>query len=169
MRLTFDEATEAFRREFATWLDDNAPTEADTTERSRSTADVPAWARAWQRTLFDELDELEAEAKNVPGGELKPRAGETVLDRVHQAMILFAAGRGVHGISRFGQAELHNPAEAVVIVYEKDGRFFHLKTHDPQIAQISQMQGCWRVRFRSPLRNLCNLQILLFIEAVSLP
>jgi hypothetical protein len=75
----------------------------------------------------------------------------------------------VHDISHFGQAELHNPAETVVIVYEKDGRFFHLKTHDPQIAQISQMQGCRRVRFRSLLRNLCNLRILLFIDAVSSP
>ncbi|MET0728494.1 MAG: acyl-CoA dehydrogenase family protein [Acidimicrobiales bacterium] len=53
MRLTFDEATEAFRREFVSWLDANAPAEDTTTERSLSTADVPAWARAWQRTLFD--------------------------------------------------------------------------------------------------------------------
>ncbi|MCH8840530.1 MAG: DUF1156 domain-containing protein, partial [Planctomycetes bacterium] len=46
-----------------------------------------------QRSLFEELDELEAEAESVHG-ELKPQAGETVLDRVHQSMILFAAGRG---------------------------------------------------------------------------
>ena len=32
--------------------------------------------------------------KSVPGPELKaPKGGLTVLDRVHQAMILFAAGR----------------------------------------------------------------------------
>jgi hypothetical protein len=43
--------------------------------------------------LFEELDEVEAEAENVVAGELKPQAGETVLDRVHQSMILFAAGR----------------------------------------------------------------------------
>ena len=54
MRLTFDEDTEAFRREFVAWLEANAPTEDETTERSRSTADVPAWARAWQRKLFDD-------------------------------------------------------------------------------------------------------------------
>ncbi|MGZ4692101.1 MAG: acyl-CoA dehydrogenase family protein [Acidimicrobiales bacterium] len=53
MQLSFDEATEAFRQEFVTWLEANAPTEDETTERSRSTADVPAWARAWQRKLFD--------------------------------------------------------------------------------------------------------------------
>ena len=53
MRLTFDAATEAFRDEFVTWLDANAPSEAETTERPRSTADLPPWARAWQRTLFD--------------------------------------------------------------------------------------------------------------------
>lgn len=46
-----------------------------------------------QRNLFEQLDALEAESENETG-ELKPNAGETVLDRVHQAMILFAAGRG---------------------------------------------------------------------------
>ncbi len=47
-----------------------------------------------QPSLFAELDELEAEEENLRGGELKPQAGETVLDRVHQSMILFASGRG---------------------------------------------------------------------------
>jgi len=46
-----------------------------------------------QRSLFEELDELDAEAEAI-AGELEPQAGETVLDRVHQSMILFAAGRG---------------------------------------------------------------------------
>ena len=54
MRLSFDERTEAFRREFAAWLDENAPDEATAlSERPRSTAHVPAWAREWQRKLFD--------------------------------------------------------------------------------------------------------------------
>jgi alkylation response protein AidB-like acyl-CoA dehydrogenase len=54
MRLSFDERTEAFRREFAAWLDENAPDEATArSARPRSTADIPAWARAWQRKLFD--------------------------------------------------------------------------------------------------------------------
>jgi alkylation response protein AidB-like acyl-CoA dehydrogenase len=53
MRLSFDEETEAFRREFGAWLDENAPDEAETTVRSHSTADVPEWARRWQRKLFD--------------------------------------------------------------------------------------------------------------------
>jgi alkylation response protein AidB-like acyl-CoA dehydrogenase len=54
MRLSFDDRTEAFRREFAAWLDENAPDEATAlAERPRSTAHLPAWARAWQRTLFD--------------------------------------------------------------------------------------------------------------------
>ena len=39
-----------------------------------------------QRSLFDELNEIEAEEETV-AGELKPQAGETVLDRVHQAML----------------------------------------------------------------------------------
>lgn len=53
MKLTFDDATESFRREFSDWLDANTPTAAEATERPRSTADVPPWARAWQRKLFD--------------------------------------------------------------------------------------------------------------------
>ena len=54
MRLRFDEATEAFRREFAAWLDENTPDEAEATAaRAGSSADIPPWARRWQRTMFD--------------------------------------------------------------------------------------------------------------------
>ena len=53
MQLTFDDATEAFRQSFEAWLDEHAPAEAEATERSRSSAHVPAWARRWQRDLFD--------------------------------------------------------------------------------------------------------------------
>jgi alkylation response protein AidB-like acyl-CoA dehydrogenase len=54
MRLSFDEATEAFRREFSDWLDENMPDEATArADRPRSSADIPGWARAWQRRLFD--------------------------------------------------------------------------------------------------------------------
>ena len=46
-----------------------------------------------QRSLFEELDE--AEAAEEGWTEIKgPPPGTTVLDRVHQAMILFAANRG---------------------------------------------------------------------------
>jgi len=45
-----------------------------------------------QMTFFDELDE--AEAADHGWGDVKgPAPGATVLDRVHQSMILFAAGR----------------------------------------------------------------------------
>ncbi|NUU21126.1 MAG: acyl-CoA dehydrogenase, partial [Streptomycetaceae bacterium] len=54
MRLTFDADVEEFRAEFAAFLDANLPPEADTVERSRSSAHIPAWARRWQRLLFDE-------------------------------------------------------------------------------------------------------------------
>jgi alkylation response protein AidB-like acyl-CoA dehydrogenase len=53
VRLTFDDDVEAYRAELAAWLDANAPRPEDATERSQSTADVPAWARSWQRKLFD--------------------------------------------------------------------------------------------------------------------
>jgi len=46
-----------------------------------------------QRSLFEELDE--AESAETGWTEIKgPPPGSTVLDRVHQAMILFAANRG---------------------------------------------------------------------------
>jgi hypothetical protein len=49
--------------------------------------------KAQQKTLFGELDE--AEAAEAGWTAIKgPPAGATVLDRVHQAMILFAANRG---------------------------------------------------------------------------
>jgi hypothetical protein len=48
---------------------------------------------AKQKTLFDESDGEEGEEGTW--GELNlPQTGTTVLDRLHQAMILFAAGRG---------------------------------------------------------------------------
>lgn len=63
--------------------------EATTTPRGKKKK-----AKAKQLDLFKTLDEIEAEAEETIAGELKPQAGETVLDRVHQSMILFASGRG---------------------------------------------------------------------------
>ncbi|MCB9950013.1 MAG: DUF1156 domain-containing protein [Planctomycetaceae bacterium] len=63
--------------------------EATTTPRGKKKK-----AKAKQLDLFKALDEIEAEAEETIAGELKPQAGETVLDRVHQSMILFASGRG---------------------------------------------------------------------------
>src|ERR1700760_1137776 len=53
MQLTFDADVEAFRSEFVAFLDEHTPSEADAVQRSRSSSDVPLWARQWQRTLFD--------------------------------------------------------------------------------------------------------------------
>ena len=53
MQLTFDADVEAFRAEFAAFLDEHLPPEAETVERPRSSAHVPVWARRWQRLLFD--------------------------------------------------------------------------------------------------------------------
>jgi alkylation response protein AidB-like acyl-CoA dehydrogenase len=54
VRLSFDEETEAFRREFVAWLDENEPDpEVASAERARSSADIPGWAREWQRRMFD--------------------------------------------------------------------------------------------------------------------
>ncbi len=48
-----------------------------------------------QKTFFEDFHESEAAAAEGGWGELKgPPPGSTVLDRLHQSMILFAAGRG---------------------------------------------------------------------------
>jgi alkylation response protein AidB-like acyl-CoA dehydrogenase len=53
MQLTFDADVESFRAEFVAFLDQHVPTAADSLQRSRSSSDVPPWARRWQRLLFD--------------------------------------------------------------------------------------------------------------------
>ena len=54
MRLAYSPAVEEFRAEFSAWLDANLPDEASTAIRPRSSADVPAWARDFQRRMFDD-------------------------------------------------------------------------------------------------------------------
>ena len=54
VRLTFPDEVEAFRAEFSTWLDENLPPAEETTERPRSSADIPAWARRFQARMFDD-------------------------------------------------------------------------------------------------------------------
>ena len=54
MKLTFSEADEAFRRELNEWLEANPPpVDEEAAEPTRSSADMPGWARRWQRELFD--------------------------------------------------------------------------------------------------------------------
>jgi len=53
MQLTFDADVEAFRAEFVAFLDKHLPDDAEALQRSRSSSDVPPWARRWQRLLFD--------------------------------------------------------------------------------------------------------------------
>ena len=53
MRLRYNDEEEAFRDELRAWLDVNSPSEADLADLKRSSADMPPWARAWQRRLFD--------------------------------------------------------------------------------------------------------------------
>jgi len=54
VQLTFDDDVEAFRAEFAAFLDQHTPSEALTLERPRSMSHMPRWARDWQRLLFDQ-------------------------------------------------------------------------------------------------------------------
>ncbi|WP_067862975.1 acyl-CoA dehydrogenase family protein [Nocardia shimofusensis] len=54
MRLTFEAEVEGFRAEFVAFLAEHAPDEsAALAQRPVSSADVPEWARQWQRTQFD--------------------------------------------------------------------------------------------------------------------
>jgi alkylation response protein AidB-like acyl-CoA dehydrogenase len=53
VQLTFDADVEEFRADFVAFLDNNLPSEAEATERSRSCSHIPGWAREWQRLQFD--------------------------------------------------------------------------------------------------------------------
>ncbi|MCV7076378.1 acyl-CoA dehydrogenase family protein [Mycobacterium szulgai] len=53
MQLTFDSEVEEFRAEFSAFLDENLPPASETQERPRSVSHMPAWARRWQRLLFE--------------------------------------------------------------------------------------------------------------------
>jgi len=53
VQLTFDADVEKFRDEFIAFLDEHLPDETVTDQRAGSTADVPEWARQWQRVMFD--------------------------------------------------------------------------------------------------------------------
>ncbi len=54
MRLASDENLTEFRREFETWLDEHLPpAEIAQANLRRSSADLPDWARTFQRELFE--------------------------------------------------------------------------------------------------------------------
>ncbi|HEV8206473.1 MAG TPA: acyl-CoA dehydrogenase family protein [Acidimicrobiia bacterium] len=54
MRLRYGEAEEQFRRDLIAWLDEHAPAPEVMNERKQSSADLPEWARQWQRILFED-------------------------------------------------------------------------------------------------------------------
>ena len=53
MRLRYGEAEELFRRDLIAWLDQYAPPPEVMHQPKKSSADLPDWAREWQRTLFE--------------------------------------------------------------------------------------------------------------------
>jgi alkylation response protein AidB-like acyl-CoA dehydrogenase len=54
MELAWDPSREAFRQELIAWLEENRPdVEEMLASPPRSTGDLPLWARAWLRRLFD--------------------------------------------------------------------------------------------------------------------
>jgi len=53
VRLRYEDAEEAFRAELDAWLDEHAPPRSVLAAPKFSSADLPPWARDWQRTLFD--------------------------------------------------------------------------------------------------------------------
>jgi alkylation response protein AidB-like acyl-CoA dehydrogenase len=53
MKLNPGPEVEEFRAEFAAFLDARLPTPEEAVPTARSSADIPPWARRWQRTLFD--------------------------------------------------------------------------------------------------------------------
>jgi len=54
VQLHYDEDTERFRAELDEWLDEHAPTADDQQDRPESSADLPEWARRFQRAMFDD-------------------------------------------------------------------------------------------------------------------
>jgi alkylation response protein AidB-like acyl-CoA dehydrogenase len=53
VRLGYDEETEKFRSELRAWIEANLPPPEQRSERVRSSAHIPEWARTWQRRLYD--------------------------------------------------------------------------------------------------------------------
>jgi len=53
VRLRYGDAEEQFRRDLIAWLDEHAPAPEVMNRRKQSSADLPEWARQWQRTLYD--------------------------------------------------------------------------------------------------------------------
>jgi alkylation response protein AidB-like acyl-CoA dehydrogenase len=53
VRLRYGDAEEQFRRDLIAWLDEHAPPPEVMHQPKQSSADLPEWARQWQRTLFD--------------------------------------------------------------------------------------------------------------------
>ncbi len=53
MRLRYEDAEETFRAELGRWLDEHAPPRSLLAQPKLSSANLPDWARAWQRSLFD--------------------------------------------------------------------------------------------------------------------
>src|ERR1700752_4120262 len=72
VQLTFDPDVEAFRAEFAAFLDENLPPASETLERPRSVSHMPQWARRWQRLLFDNGWLLPGQPPEFGGGEHNP-------------------------------------------------------------------------------------------------
>jgi alkylation response protein AidB-like acyl-CoA dehydrogenase len=53
MRLKYSDEDEAFRAELLAWLEDHPPPREEERTGRLSSADMPDWARTWQRTLYD--------------------------------------------------------------------------------------------------------------------
>ena len=53
MRLEYGAEEEAFRADLVAWLEAHAPSREVLAQPKQSSADLPDWAREWQRTLFD--------------------------------------------------------------------------------------------------------------------
>src|SRR2546429_5492892 len=53
MRLRYDGAAEAFRRDLDDWLAEHLPPPEQMAEPKLSSAHLPDWAKEWQRKLFD--------------------------------------------------------------------------------------------------------------------
>ena len=111
MKLSFDDAVEAFRAEFLDWLAINSPTPAEmAAEPVVSSAHLPGWARRWTRRLFDEgwlVPGWPPERGGRNAGPIETLVYQEELTRAHIPRTTNPQGLGIVAPSIFDLSLIH--------------------------------------------------------------
>ena len=84
MRLRYGAEDEAFRAELVAWLEEHQPSAERLREPKQSSADMPPWAREWQRTLFDAGWLVPGWPPELGGRNATPTAADDLLRGDHE-------------------------------------------------------------------------------------